>query len=211
MKNFKDFSLYGTKENLQKFKDNIDYYITGDWKKGNESQFKDNSIAFCYVGKEVNKSTVYLYIKNINEFKFEVINIIPMVKNSLNYDEYNEVLEKCVNDCIIPCAEKYDLSYTLTSGNDDLEDYMSKESAMNLRIFSSSANKSTGSSHPCDRSKWNKFICEAFKNNDDNVISILGRWLVEEEGWDDESASKLVIEFEQGISLLLYYKENCYE
>ena len=208
MKSFKDFYLSGSWENLQKFMSSISDYIIGDWKQGNDSKFKENFIVFTYYGDKVNKASVFLYIKNIDKLEFKVTNIVPMEKNSLNYDEYNEVLDKCAKDCIIPCANACGLSSKITSENVDLENYMSKQSARKLRMFSSAANKSTGSSHPCDQERWHDFICQTIKDGDKNVISILGRWLVEEEGWDDEHASELVIEFEQGIALLEYYREH---
>ena len=77
-----------------------------------------------------------------------------------------------------------------------------------LRIFSSLANKGTGSSHPSDQERWNDFICQAFTDKSENIQGILERWLIEEEKWHYEIASDLTIEFESGISLLEYYKEN---
>lgn len=208
MKSFKDFYLEGSRESLQKFISSISDYIIGDWKQSDDSKFKNNFIVFTYCGDKVNKANVFLYIKDFDKLKFEVTNIVPMEKNSLNYDEYNEVLDKCVEDCIIPCAKNCGLRYKITSENVDLENYMSNESARKLKNFSSLANKSTGSSHPCDQERWHDFICQTVKDEDKNVISILGRWLVEEEGWDDEHASELVIEYEQGIALIEYYREH---
>lgn len=208
MKSFKDFYLSGSRENLQKFMRIISDYIIDDWKQSIDSKFKENFIVFTYCGDKVNKASVFLYIKDLDKLEFRVTNIVPMEKNSLNYDEYNEVLDKCVKDCIIPCANDCGLSYKVTSENVDLEYYMSKESARKLRMFSSAANKSTGSSHPYDQQRWNDFICQTVKDEDKNVISILGRWLAEEEGWDDEHATELVIEYEKGIALLEYYREH---
>lgn len=208
MKSFKDFYLSGSQENLQKFISSISDYISGDWRQGNDSKFKENFIVLTYCGSEVNKASVFLYIKDIDKLEFKVTNIVPMEKNRLNYDEYNDVLDKCAKECIIPCVKACGLKYRVTSENVNLEDYMCNESARKLRMFSSAANKSTGSSHPCDQERWNDFICQTVKNGDKDVISILGRWLVEEEGWDDEHASELENEYEQGISLLEYYREH---
>jgi hypothetical protein len=208
MKNFKDFYLSGSRENLQKFMCNISDYIVNDWKQSNDSKFKDNFIVFIYCGDKVNKASVFLYVKDFDKLEFKVTNIVPMEKSSLNYDEYNEVLDKWAKDCIIPYVNDWGLSYKVTSENVDLEYYMSKECARKLRMFSSTANKSTGSSHPCDQERWHDFICQTMKDKDKNVISILGRWLVEEEGWDDEHATELVIQYEQGIALLEHYREH---
>lgn len=209
MKNFRDFYLRGgNRESLLKFCSIISTYITGDWRQVNESRFKEDFIVFAYYGDKINKASVFLYTKDIDKLQFSITNIVPMEKNSLNYDEYNEVLEKCVNECIVPCANECGLSYELTSENVELEKYMSNESAKKLRMFSGAANKSTGSSHPCDGDRWNDFICKTFMDGHENVSTILGRWLTEEDGWDDKHASDLVMEFEQGISLLLHYRKH---
>jgi len=207
MKNFRDFYLKGSQENLLKFITTVAKHITGDWELGNNSRFKEDFIVFKYLGDRVNKASVFLYIKNIDESQFSITNIIPMEKSNLNFDEYNEVLVKCINECIIPYADECHLTYELTSENVDLEKYMSSESANKLRTFSRAANKSTGSSHPSDEKRWNSFICQTLKDGHENVTSILKRWLTEEDGWDDEQAFKLVIQYEQGISLLLHDRE----
>lgn len=211
MKDFRDFYLKGSRENLLKFVSKITEYIAGEWKQGTNSMFKNDFIIFDYCGNEVNKASVFLYIKDIDQLRFQITNIVPTKKHSLNFDEYNQILEKCVNECITPCAKECDLEFDMTSENVELENFMSKESAEKLKKFSACANKSTGSSHPCDKARWNDFICQTFVDGHINVINILGRWLSEEEGWDDEHVSELVIEYEQGISLLSYYKGHYHD
>lgn len=211
MKNFRDFYLRGNRENLLKFTTSIITKVTGDWQLGNDSRFKEDFIVFTYSGNEVNKASVFLYTKDIDKFEFQITNIVPTKKNSLDYDEYNEILEKCLNECIIPCANECGLLFELTSENVELEKYMSSESARKLRKFSTLANKSTGSSHQSDKERWNDFICQTLIDGHENVTAILGRWFSEEDGWDDENATELVIEYEQGISLLLYYRRHYHE
>ena len=169
MKSFKDFYLSGDRESLLRFKISISKYITGDWRQDDDSKFKGNFIVITYCGGEINKASVFIYIKDIDTLQFKVTNIVPREKSSLSYDEYNEVLERCADECIIPCANECGLSFKLTNENVDLENYMSKDSARKLRLFSSAANKSTGSSHPCDQERWNDFICQTLKDGYESV------------------------------------------
>lgn len=206
MKNFRDFHITGREEDLVKFANEIRNYVSGNWSIKIDSKFKDNFIVFAYTGMDVEQAFIYLYTKDKN--KFAITNIVPTRKNSLTYDEYNSLLLKCAEECILPCASKCNLNYKISDDEVDLETYMTVNSAKKLHVFSQSANKSTGSSHPLDQQRWHDFICQAFVEGSTNVASIIGRWLSEEGGWDDEHANELVIEYEQGIALLAFYKEN---
>ena len=92
----------------------------------------------------------------------------------------------------------------LTNDNQTIEDWVSTASAQRLRSFSGGANKSTGSSHPCDKQRWYDFVVSVHKNNDFLPASTLERWLIEEGGWGENQASELAIEYEQELGLLKY-------
>lgn len=74
-----------------------------------------------------------------------------------------------------------------------------------LHNFSILANKATGSSHPRDQERWFQFIFAAYRAPQQLDIDNLMRWLVEIEGWSDEKAHDLVIEYEFGLALLKEY------
>lgn len=207
MKAFKDLYLRGSMSQLTYFMSKINDFTSDGWQLGDDNKFKENFIVLQYIGDVVNKASVFIWIKDRGNGEFRVTNIVPMEKNSLNYDEYNEILVKCAVDCIIPCAEHVGLNNTITSEDVDIEDYMSPLTVEKLRDFSAAANKSTGSSHPYDNERWNDFICKAYIDGHERVVSILGRWLLED-GWDEEMAFELSIEFEQGIAVLSHYQEK---
>ena len=77
-----------------------------------------------------------------------------------------------------------------------------------MQLFSTCANKSTGSIHPLDRKRWFDFICLAYKNNDYRELSesYLEVFLVEEFGWSQKWASKLASEYYFGINLLKHWE-----
>ncbi len=206
MKTYKELYLCGDREALALFENIVVAQSINDWEiVSNQDVFTEDFIIFKYSGDEVNKANVFLYTKHNS--KYRVTNIVPTEKDRLDYDEYNEVLDKCVAECIHPYANKYGLKVELTSGRANLEDYMSDESAKKLKLFSVAANKSTGSSHPNDSERWNDFLCQVFVEGSHNVTTILGKWL-SNQGWDEEQTEKLVCECEFALELLAYYRER---
>ena len=82
------------------------------------------------------------------------------------------------------------------------------ERADALRRFSAAANKATGSSHPLDRTRWFAFLLSVHGVTPSLDADRLARWLVEVEGWSDDKAHDLVVEYEFGLALLDEYDRN---
>lgn len=207
MKVYQDFYLRGDADSLQRFKTTISEFInSADWMQKIDDKLSNAHIIIEYIGESLPKARVFIYTKEPAEFR--IGNIVPLEKANLIYDEYNWLLNKCAEDILIPCAKSCGLFHEISPAELNIDDLPAKETIRKLKLFSGAANKSTGSSHPADQKRWNDFICESIRENDTAVGSYLGRWLVEEEGWDDEIASELVIEYENGTSLLTHFKEN---
>ena len=136
---------------------------------------------------------------------YEVTNIVPREMGQLGYAKYNALLQEFVAQIAEPAAAAARFSVEVTAGNQSLEDLTSPEVAKALRQFSGAANKSTGSSHPADRKRWMRFLVLAHLSGRDLGAETLGRWLIEIEGWDDNSAHELAIEYEFGRDLLRQY------
>lgn len=85
----------------------------------------------------------------------------------------------------------------------NLLDYLSEESERMLTTFC--ANKSTGSAHPLDKERWNEFMISVVNKHEDLPLDALNEWLLDD-GFSEDMAHKLLIEFENGTNLLKQFK-----
>lgn len=163
---------------------------------------------FCFARSKQDGLDSKLWLSNYNYNKWNVSNIVPSEKNELNIDEYNKVLiefYQCIKKLNI---DNEDLNTELTKAEYSIEDIISTDASKALRSFSSNANKSTGSSHPRDASRWYDFLCLIFRedechlNNDD-----IKKFFIED-GWSESRAIDLVIEYEFSMSLLEVYEKS---
>lgn len=138
---------------------------------------------------------------------FEVFNIIPVGKMQLEYDEYNYILNKFNTLFITKIAKKHDAKVTISKAEKLLIESIGKEAFGALKSFSNNANKSSGYSHPYDFERWCDFVFIIYRNDIEVSISELINWF-EENGWDDEMANKLGLDFEYSIDLLKKYEQN---
>lgn len=93
-----------------------------------------------------------------------------------------------------------------------------------LKRFCSVANKSTGSSHPCDQKRWFDFICQTVDDGKIFDYSTLASFLQDEThwgkkpddfigvmgsyAWEEEQAYELATEYENLCEVLRYYKKS---
>ena len=90
-----------------------------------------------------------------------------------------------------------------------------------LELFCDCANKSTGSSHPCDQERWYNFIIQTVHDNriisTGTLIDFLqdkSYWkkgsghVIERSAWSEDMAYKLGLEYEQLADFLSYYAKN---
>ncbi len=229
MKIFRELYFSGTSSDLNKFANEISNYVTGDWRfvtKETSGEYKSH-LFFDYIGRKVENARVSIYLGDrINSGEINVGNIIPLNKNQLSIEEYNEVLMLFYNEVVIPFKNNNDY-LNISQPTDDKFDpltIMSETSLKKLKSFCGGANKSTGSSHPCDKERWLSFILQTVE--EDRVIDsdTLFRFLKDEEfwgtkpddfigvmgdyAWDEESAYELSMEYETISEAMKYYKEN---
>lgn len=186
----------------------IEYDFIANYKKNMIE--KDKSV-LCLLSPVISINDKYIqgYLW-FGEWKknLEVFNIVPTQVGSLNYSEYNSILNKFYLDFIEPYNQLNKIEIIKTSDQLSLEDIAGKEVTNALKSFSYSANKSTGNSHPMDAERWNYFVCLAHKCNSSLTSDELVRWLEEEDGWNNEEAWDLGVDYEKSINLLKYYDEN---
>jgi hypothetical protein len=136
---------------------------------------------------------------------YKVTNIVPLEIGQLGYTKYNAILQDFEQQIATPAADQVGFQVKTTAARQSIDDWLSPKAAHALWLFSSAANKSTGSSHPLDRERWLQFLIEAHKSDGRLDTGTLARWLTEVEGWDDDHANELAIEYEFGLDLLRKY------
>ncbi|MBH5396627.1 hypothetical protein HZZ13_02285 [Bradyrhizobium sp. CNPSo 4010] len=139
---------------------------------------------------------------------YEVSNIVPRETGKLGYGTYNALLREFADLIARPAAIGGGFLVEVTSDSQSLQDVSSPDVAAALRRFSGAANKSTGATHPADRKRWMHFLILAHQSGGALSTDFLTRWLVEAEGWDDESAHDLAIQYEFAQDLLQAYDDE---
>jgi len=213
MKVFQDLNLYLSASSTEDFFNDVERYLREGWTRDREAEerlereIKGKYYYFsCKKDALIEAATIAFTRKN--DKILYVANIIPRELGELSIDQYNIILSSFYEMILRPVCEKNSVNVELTSDTQSMADWISSDACQKIKIFSSAANKSTGSAHPCDEKRWFAFIVAIVENGDELDPSRLERWLIEDEGWQDRIASNLAIEYEQGVSLLKYYKQR---
>lgn len=132
-----------------------------------------------------------------------VPNIIPLDSSQLSRDQYNKILENFLDTIVRQSIAGLPVAAELSGDVVFLKDVVGEDVAVLLHNFSVLANKSTGSSHPCDRNRWFDFLIAVQKKRISLDTDLLIHSLMED-GWSEDRAHDLAIEFEFAIGLLDY-------
>ncbi|MGK9236351.1 hypothetical protein KXS07_31505 [Inquilinus limosus] len=138
----------------------------------------------------------------------EVTNIVPRRVSELGIRGYNAALEDFVARVAKPAAAATGYIVESSAAQQVLDDWLPAEAAGALRRFSAAANKATGSTHPMDRKRWFAFLISVHGAEAEFSTDLLVRWLTEVEGWSDDNAHDLAIEYEFGLALLDEYDRD---
>lgn len=212
---FRDLTVSSDQVSLDEIRASLLGVETQEWihNEEQESNLKDYAVGmrqedilvFEYAGENLPKAALTLWQHGNS---YSVTNIVPAEVGELGVRLYNDLLVCFVTEIVDKAEVRDQLTLELTDDLRGLNTWTSDEAADALRRFSALANKSTTNSHPNDRERWEEFVIEVHRNGDNLPVDILMQWLIDVDGWDETSASKLAIEFEQGISLLGAYDAN---
>ena len=227
MKTYCELYFTGDHSSLEKFITEIQSYARGDWSAEIERKMGSPWIAFDYHGDVVDKASVCISLYDWEETnELHVNNIVPLEKQELNIDEYNNVLREFYKDVVLPYKATH-CDIDISQVTDDIFDpqsIISEEALKKLKLFCNAANKSTGASHPYDQERWYDFICQTVDDDkifdfttlslflqdedywgkkDPEFIGVIGRF-----AWDKDSAEELASEYEAACSILQYYKQT---
>ena len=204
LETLQELKIEGSKSDLEKFlKD-----LTGDleskgWKRNIDEEKEYEKYAssfdkmFIVSPPPEGDLRVKIILASVGEEqrRYDLMNIIPLSRPSLDYDEYNMILNKFYDLFIKDKHKKYNLDVNLSEPRISLNEYLSDKSIRLLKDFSNLANKETGADYPPDRKRWNKFVLNVFRAGEELPPSILGRWLKEVGGWGEYGIRELVIGF----------------
>jgi hypothetical protein len=180
------------------------------WSRDQEREQELSSLSprrWAYVFKSSAQSdrvAVSLFLTT-GRAELTVTNIVPQQPGSLTRAQYNAILDEFARLYVVPIAPRFGLEVDVTPDHLPITHWLSGEAARRLTLFSRAANKGTGSGHPSDFERWVAFLIQTHREAAPLDAPTLSRWLVEEEGWPEETASDLAVEFEFGRSLLNAY------
>lgn len=181
--------------------------LTNNYKN---NSFSLNNNILCLESEEYNFN--YKNIKGLVWFGnphgyYEVVNIIPIENKNLSKKEYNFILNEFYQKFIKELANDFKIEVILTSPEKAIIDTIGDEALSALISFSLNANKYTGNTNTYDFERWCEFIFIIFRREIELNSTELEKWLLEN-GWGDEMASKLAIDYEYSIDLLEKYEQN---
>lgn len=227
MKIFRELYFRGDAEQLQNFIIDIQKYATSEWNYRREDKYSSSWIYFDYLGNKVDNARVCI---STGEYalqgEIKVTNIVPLEKDQLSIEEYNKILEKFYEDIIEPyTVSNHEISIIGPSTDEfDPRTVITNEALSKLEAFCNGANKSTGSSHPCDQERWFDFICQTVDDEKMFDYETLANFLQDESywgkkepgfigvmgsfAWAEEQAYQLAAEYENACMLLRYYKKT---
>ncbi|TVZ23510.1 hypothetical protein JM84_2438 [Dokdonia sp. Hel_I_63] len=218
MKTYQNLEIHlDYSENLNFIKDLKNLIEKSEWKIRQDfvDNYKKNTFSkekeilcvetteYKYGNKEI-KGAVWLW--DYNGF-LEVFNIIPLIRNSLDFDQYNFLLNEFYTLFIKDLGEKFNAKIVVSEPVKKLINTIGEEAYSALESFSIGANKTTGNTHPFDFKRWCEFIFIIFRNDIEIGVDELIFWL-EENGWDSDMANRLGLEFEYSLNLLKNYERN---
>lgn len=212
MKTFRELLFEGEHDALKKYLQDVESRLVDGWYRDTELEekfaehvpprvvgFSDRAY-FCPATDELEAS--HLWISARSPVCLEVPNVVPNETDQLTYDEYNRIVKAFHDRFAIEPASQYGVTVTLGPEELRFEVTLPPEVFKKLRLFSGTARRDVRASHPQDRELWREFIVAADETGCELFGAELKRWLVEDEGWPEDVAQELAVEYDEGRSLL---------
>ena len=205
---FQDMSLTFPADERTKFRESLQKCAGAPWRRAVEKEKKLTQDVMVFERAPEDGIPACGLVLWGQPHGYDVVNIVPQGVNELSVTVYNNVLDDFLQRIVKPAS--YDSTFQVKLGKREqcITDWTSQEAANALHRFSVTANKSTGSSHPSDRSRWFEFLFAVHRAGGELDTVFLGRWLHEVEGWPREVVDDLVIEYESGLALLTAYDRS---
>ena len=205
---FQDMSLTFPEDERTKFRESLQQCARAPWRHAEEKEesLTQDVMVFERAPEDaIPASGLVLWGKSHG---YDVVNIIPLEVDELGVTVYNNVLDDFLQRVVKPASCNSTFHVKLGKREQCITDWISQEAGNALHRFSVTANKSTGSSHPSDRSRWFEFLFAVHRAGGDLDTDLLGRWLNEVEDWPREVVDDLIIQYEYGLALLTEYDRS---
>ncbi len=215
MKKFQELYINLNGYDVEAFISQLTKSCDRNWKRATEREqwtkdFNEKAFSFEHIGGNGSPDALLTLIENDKGIWY-VPNIIPISADQLNVDEYNKILIDFKCSLVDTVITNTPIHIQLTKNEVFLEDIVGKEVATKLELFSKSANKYIGFSGLYDRRwfenrRWFEFILAAQKSGIELSYDLLKDTLLEQ-GWSEEWAHDLALEYEYSEKLLDFAKE----
>lgn len=162
MKQFKDLTIKGSDEQLVALMEKISANPADGWCRDNSRENNTGVSLFAVARNKEDNPPARLFLYH-EQGRLHVTNIVPDCGENggrLSKSQYNQILDEFAEMVrkVLKSSCDSQIILDITSDNAAITDQISSEAAALLKIFSSSANKSTGSEHLADFERWAEFL-----------------------------------------------------
>lgn len=175
------------------------------WRRDKEREEQSNRSTSSHIYAFIQRTALFdnaLLILRDDDAGLAVANIVPLHRSEFSIDEYNNILMD-----FAAIMKPTGLQIRLGKPEVELADLIGLELADKLRAFSSLANKSTGHSHPSDEKRWLDWVYSMVRSRQTIDFEALVHFLGQQ-GWGDESAYQLALDYSYGSRAMEYALEN---
>jgi hypothetical protein len=211
MKVYRDLVFRGSRPALDRFMADIEQRLTDGWARyhARENEVRRAALGpmYCFSCTTAGQRPASeLWVATQADGALYVSNVLASERSSLTYDQYNAIVQEFHDRFALPAAQAAGVEVEIGKADPQIEDFLSEHTARLLRSFSALANRSM--LHPLDRERWNQFLTGAHREGAPLSASMLKRWLIEDEGWAEDEAVNLAIEYEHARNLLEVFESR---
>jgi hypothetical protein len=210
MKKYKDI-YFTTNEPIGTILAAITASLSDGWERHEQGDRDFREIAsddaashYFYCDKRNGRWAATVILSKTEEGKYYLSHVLPQEDspNPFEVDQFNAIADEFHDRFLLPLEKSGRIFILNFEGEIDLEVDLGTFVFGKLKTFSAAANKSSGSSHPCDRQRWLDFMIALDQSEAEVSAPIVKQWLIEKGGWSESAAQELCLEFELGMELL---------
>jgi len=214
MKEYRDLTISGTREQLLATVVEIETALNDGWQRNKQREeetrprtgLTPDQLIFCFTcTPTISRKGALLALMSNPEDNLRLTNIVPDELGQLTYDEFNYILEEFLQKFARPAAAKTGVTIETSSGVVTIDDWFSPETAEKLRHFLKLSNGSR--SRPDDDERWMAFLVSAHREDAKVHGDQLRRWLEEDARCKEYRAENLASDYERSREILSFEEQ----